>query len=103
MVPEEKFGIVILSNMNGSQLPTAVMLRALDMQLKRPARDWSAQMRSRTDSLLARARANQARTAQRVPNTKPSLALSEYAGTYADSAYGVVKVAESNGTLNFTY
>jgi CubicO group peptidase (beta-lactamase class C family) len=103
MLPEEKFGIVILSNMNGSQLPTAVMLRALDMQLKRPARDWSAQMRSRTDSLLARARANQARTAQRVPNTKPSLALSEYAGTYTDSAYGVVKVAESNGTLNFTY
>jgi CubicO group peptidase (beta-lactamase class C family) len=103
MMPEEKFGMVILSNMNGSQMPTTIMLRALDMQLKRPARDWSAQMRARTDSLMARARAAQSRTAQRVPNTKPSLALAEYAGTYADSAYGVVKVAESNGTLTFTY
>jgi CubicO group peptidase (beta-lactamase class C family) len=103
MMPEEKFGMVILSNMNGSQMPTTIMLRALDMQLKRPARDWSAQMRARTDSLMARARAAQSRTAQRVPNTKPSLALAEYAGTYADSAYAVVKVAESNGTLTFTY
>jgi CubicO group peptidase (beta-lactamase class C family) len=102
-VPEEKFGLVILSNMNGSQLPTAIMLRALDMQLKRPARDWSAQMKSRTDSLMARARAAQARTAQRVPNTKPSLALGEYVGTYADSAYGTVSVTESNGTLNFAF
>ena len=103
MMPEEQFGMVILSNMNGSQMPTTIMLRALDMQLKRPARDWSAQMRARTDSLMARARAAQSRTAQRVPNTKPSLALAEYAGTYADSAYGVVKVAESNGALMFTY
>src|SRR5262245_60696420 len=61
MLPEEHFGIVILSNMNGSQLPTAMMLRALDLQLKRPARDWSGQMHARTDSLLARARAAQSR------------------------------------------
>jgi CubicO group peptidase (beta-lactamase class C family) len=104
MLPEEKFGIVILSNMNGSQLPTTIMLRALDGQLKRPAKDWSALVRARTDSLMARARAAQARGgAQRVPNTKPSLALSEYAGTYADSAYGTVSVTESNGTLNFAF
>jgi len=103
MVPEEKFGIVILSNMNGSQLPTAVMLRAIDMQLERPARDWSAQMHTRFDSLLARARAAQAKATARVPNTKPSLALAEYVGTYADSAYGTVSVTESNGALNFAY
>ena len=103
MLPEEKFGMVILSNMNGSQLPTAIMLRALDMQLERPARDWSAQMKTRADSLMARARAAQTRTAARVPGTKPSLALSEYVGTYADSAYGVVSVTESNGTLSFAY
>jgi CubicO group peptidase (beta-lactamase class C family) len=103
MLPEEKFGIVILSNMNGSQMPTALMLRAIDMQLKRPARDWSAQMRARADSMLARARAAQARTAQRVPNTKPSLALSEYVGSYADSAYGTVNVTEQNGGLYFAF
>jgi len=104
MLPEEKFGIVILSNMNGSQFPTTIMLRAIDMQLKRPAKDWSTQIHARMDSLMARARAAQARGGpQRVPNTKPSLALSEYAGTYADSAYGTVNITESNGTLNFVF
>jgi hypothetical protein len=89
--------------MNGTQMPTAIMLRAMDMQLRRPARDWSAQMRARADSMLARARAAQARTAQRVPNTKPSLALSEYVGSYADSAYGTVNVTEQNGGLYFAF
>lgn len=104
MLPEEKFGIVILSNMNGSQMPTTVMLRAFDMQLKRPAKDWSAQLRTRFDSLATVARAAQARAgSQRVANTKPSLALTDYAGTYADSLYGTATVTESNGTLNFAF
>jgi len=104
MMPEEKFGIVILSNMNGSQLPTTIMLRAFDMQLKRPAKDWSAEMRTRYDSLLKQARAAQTRVAtQHVTGTKPSLALAEYAGTYADSMLGTVKVTEANGTLNFAF
>ena len=104
MMPEEKFGIVILSNMNGSQMPTTVMLRAFDMQLKRPAKDWSADMRKQYETMLKQAQAMQARNgAQRVPNTKPSLPLSAYAGTYADSLYGIVKVTESNGTLNLAF
>jgi len=103
MLPEEKFGVVILSNMNGSTLPGALLLRMVDMQLKRPARDWSAQMRARQDSALGQARVAQRNAPQRVPNTKPSLALTEYAGTYADSAYGTVKVTESNGTLSLDY
>ena len=104
MVPEEKFGIVILSNMNGSQMPTTVMLRAFDLQLKRPAKDWSAEMRKQYDAMVKQAQAMQARNGtQRVPNTKPSLPLSAYVGTYADSLYGIVKVTESNGTLNLAF
>jgi CubicO group peptidase (beta-lactamase class C family) len=104
MLPEEKFGIVILSNMNGSQMPGTVMLRALDMQLERPAKDWSARMRMSYDSALTRARAAQKATeAAHVLGTKPTLPLSAYAGTYADSAYGTVKITDDNGTLNFAF
>ena len=104
MLPEEKFGIVVLTNMNGSQMPTTIMLRAFDMQLKRPAKDWSAEMRKQYDAMLKQALAMQARNGpQRVPNTKPSLPLTDYVGTYADSLYGVVKVTESNGTLNLAF
>jgi len=103
MLPEDKFGIVILSNMNGSTLPTALMLKTLDLQLKRPAKDWSGELHARQDSMMARARAMQGRTEQRVANTKPSLPLSGYVGTYADSAYGVLDVTEANGTLNLAF
>jgi len=104
MLPEEKFGMVILSNMNGSTLPTALMLKTIDLQLERPARDWSAQLHARYDSLVTMARAAQKRMeGQRVMGTKPSLPLSAYAGTYADSMYGTVKVTEDNGTLNFVF
>ncbi len=103
MLPEDKFGIVILSNMNGSTLPTALMLKTLDLQLKRPAKDWSGELHARQDSMMARARAAQGRTEQRVANTKPSLPLSGYVGTYADSAYGVLDVTEANGTLNLAF
>ena len=104
MLPEEHFGMAILTNMNGSNLPTALMLRLFDAQLKRPAKDWSAQMRSRIDSMRTVALAAQQRQGDpRVPNTKPSLPLSGYTGTYADSAYGTLKVTEANGTLNVDY
>jgi hypothetical protein len=104
MLPEEHFGIVILSNMNGSQLPTVVMLRALDMQLKRPSKDWSGQLRTRFDSNMTQAIAAQKRAeSQHVLNTKPTLPISAYAGTYADTMYGTVKVTETNGTLDFAY
>src|SRR6185295_16735608 len=61
MLPEEKFGIVILSNMNGSQMPTTVMLRAFDMQLKRPAKDWSGDIHTQYEGMLKQAKAMQAR------------------------------------------
>ena len=61
-------------------------------------------MRSRIDSMRTVALAAQQRQGDpRVPNTKPSLPLSGYTGTYADSAYGSLQVTESNGTLNLTY
>jgi len=100
MLPEERLGLVILTNMNGTGLPTAIMNKVFDLQLKAPPRDWSGDMRTRLERQLARARDAQKRAeSQRVPNTKPSLPLAAYAGTYADSLYGQVDVREQNGKL----
>jgi CubicO group peptidase (beta-lactamase class C family) len=105
MMPEERFGVVILTNMNGTGLPTALLRRAFDLHLKaQPPRDWSADLHARVVAQRTRAReAQQRAVAQRTPNTKPSLALSAYAGTYADSLYGEVKITEANGTLTLTF
>ena len=106
MLPEEKFGIVILSNMNGSNLPTALMLRAL-----RPAAQAAGEGLERADALADRLDADAWRwrrssgraSRSTCSNTKPSLALSAYAGTYADSAYGIAEGHRGNGTLNLAF
>ena len=104
MLPEEKFGIVLLANMNGTGLPNALMLKLFDLHLKAPPRDWSGDMRKRLEAQMVRAREAQKRAeAQRVPNTKPSLPLASYAGTYVDSLYGEVVVREENGQLQLTF
>lgn len=100
MMPEEQFGIVILTNMNGTGMPTALMNRVFDLQLGVTPEDWSAKAYARTEAARTRALAAQKRAeAARVPNTKPSLPLEKYAGTYADSLLGEVVVRDSSGTL----
>ena len=100
MLPEENFGIVILTNMNGSGMPTPLMNRAFDLHLGVTPEDWSGKSFARSEAARTRARDAQKKAdAARVPNTKPSLPLEKYAGTYADSLLGEVVVRDSSGTL----
>lgn len=101
MLPEEKFGYVMLTNMNGTGMPAALMHKVFDLQLKAPARDWSGDAYKRQQQAQARAAAAQARAGapQKVAGGKPSLALSEYVGTYADSLHGDIVVTEQAGAL----
>jgi CubicO group peptidase (beta-lactamase class C family) len=100
MMPEERFGIVVLTNMNSSALPYVLMNRTFDMHLKAPSRDWSGEMRKTFETLLAQGREAQKRLeAQRVSGTRPSLPLAQYAGTYVDTIYGEARVSERNGQL----
>jgi CubicO group peptidase (beta-lactamase class C family) len=104
MMPEEQFGIVLLTNMNGTGLPNALMSRLFDLHLKAPPRDWSGDAVRRLEAARKRARDAQARAeSQRVANTRPSLPLASYAGTYTDSLYGDLVVTERDGKLHLTF
>jgi hypothetical protein len=100
MIPEDNFGMVILSNMNGSVLPSVLMYKTFDLQLKAPPKDWSADRFRAYEGLIKQGKEIQKGIeAQRVAGTKPSLPLAQYAGAYADSMYGDARVREQNGTL----
>ena len=104
LLPEEKMGAVILTNMNGSLLPTVMAHRIFDDQLKLAPTDYSGDMRIKADSLEKRAQgAADSVAAARVPNTHPTLALEKYAGTYSDSLYGDMTVRVDNGKLLLAY
>jgi hypothetical protein len=94
MLPERKFGVVVLSNMHGSPVPGILMRYLFDRQLGAPARDLSAEALAR--SAIQRRRADsteRAQAAQRVVGAMPPLPLPAYAGTYVDSLYGEATVA----------
>jgi CubicO group peptidase (beta-lactamase class C family) len=103
IVPDERLGIVVLTNaMTG--IGDALVMRVIDAYLppstSLPARDWSVEG-------LERARAQQRTRAARVanvrqvhvPGTRPSLPIQQYAGRYTGRFYGDAVVTLEHGTL----
>jgi CubicO group peptidase (beta-lactamase class C family) len=104
LMPEERTGLVILTNLNGNDLTYALMYRVFDAYLKRPAKDWSAILLKADRELRAQGKEElKKREAARVAGTSPSLALDRYVGTYHDSANGdaIVRKEQAGLVLQF--
>jgi CubicO group peptidase (beta-lactamase class C family) len=100
MLPDHKFGVVVLSNVYGGQLPDMLMRYIFDRQLGAPVRDFSAEALARREVQRRRADSvERAQNAQRVGGAQPPLALTAYAGSYADSLYGEAVVSLTDGKL----
>jgi hypothetical protein len=93
MIPEEKLGVVVLTNLQGTILPMALTYKVFDFYLNAPQRDWSADMLKVTTNLEEQTKtAEKKAEAERVQGTSPSLALEKYAGTFQGDMYGEIKV-----------
>jgi CubicO group peptidase (beta-lactamase class C family)/D-alanyl-D-alanine dipeptidase len=93
LVPEDSLAIVVLANLDGTNLPTALLYRALDAYMGAPARDWSKLLLdARRKSEAERDSSRRAFEAARVANTRPSLPLESYVGVYSDSMYEDIEV-----------
>src|ERR1044071_2851438 len=94
MIPEEKLGLVILTNMNGTPLPDALAARVFDLYLGVEPKDYSADLLKTYSGMLAQAQQAQKKQEEsRIKGTSPSVALEKYAGSYNDEMYGDAKVA----------
>jgi CubicO group peptidase (beta-lactamase class C family) len=99
LIPDRRVGVAVLTNLDHSELRHALMYTVFDRYIGREAdgaaRDWSAEMRAmyRTIADSARARRRE-REARRVEGTRPSLPIARYAGTYADSLFGLAVVGQ---------
>lgn len=104
MLPEEKLGVVILTNRHGSVLPHVLMYRVFDAYLGVAKRDWSAEMFKKFKALEDQAKAAEKKVeAERVKGTSPSLALEKYAGTYQNEMYGEAKFVFKDGKLTSAF
>lgn len=98
MLPEQKFGVVVLSNMAGAQLPGILQRYIFDRQLNAPMRDLSGEAYRRVLAQRQRVDSAAANT-QRKAAVQPPLPLTAFTGTYVDSLYGEARVTLQNGKL----
>ncbi len=105
LMPEENAGIVVLTNLNGNQIPGALMHRVFDAYLGRSPVDWSE--RAREASVVSEKEAEEAErkemAARRVTGTKPTLPLDRYVGRYRHPAWGDAVVRLEGGVLRVRY
>ena len=100
MMPEEKLGVVILTNRHGSVLPHMLMYRVFDAYLGVAKRDWAAEAFPKFKAVEDQAKAAEKKMEdERVKGTSPSLALEKYAGVYQNQMYGDAKFAFKDGKL----
>ena len=104
LMPEEKLGIAVLTNLNGTTLPTVLANMIFDWYTKSPQKDWSSELYKSINGLLdAQKAAEKKKEEARVTGTTPSLPLEKYAGTYKDDMYGEAKVTLKDGKLVASY
>jgi hypothetical protein len=90
LIPDENFGVYVFANMDHTEIRHALMYKAMDLFVFNDDNtNWSKEL---YQLYAARFAANKKREAQRdsarVSNTKPSLELKDYAGSYHNELYG---------------
>ncbi|HWB26748.1 MAG TPA: serine hydrolase [Chitinophagaceae bacterium] len=98
--PSDSIGIIVLSNQNGSTVPSAVRNLIADRMLGLKYYDWETYLKSRADSAKAAAKkAEAAQVSSRKLNTVPSHPLKDYEGIYTNKGYGAINVSLERDSL----
>ncbi len=99
LIPDRDVGFSIVINSEDGELTYGVMYELLDHYLGEPKGDWPAAWKNYKAQRVAEA--NEALKVQtgKPAGVGPSLALSGYAGNYADPWYGPIVITERKGKL----
>jgi hypothetical protein len=102
-LPSEKLAVYIFGNLDHAEVRHALMFKAFDHFALGGTRDWSAEVQ---DLYKKQTEAGELQVkkfeSERVANTKPTLDLATYAGTYTDPLYGELTVTVQNNSLVVT-
>jgi hypothetical protein len=105
VLPEEKLGVVILSNMEATPLPQILMYKVFDAYLSGATRvDLNAEhIKLAKEGEQQQAAQRKQLGAKRAVDTKPSLPLERYSGMYTNDLYGEATVSFDNGKLQIRF
>ncbi len=102
--PHDGLGLVVLSNMQGTQLPEMLSRHAADRVLGLSPIDWSGEaLKKKKAAKEANKSAKAKKTSVCRAGTAPAHRLEEYAGRYEHPGYGIIQVEIQDGKLHFAY
>jgi CubicO group peptidase (beta-lactamase class C family) len=100
MIPAKKIGVFAVCNLRPCPFPEAVTKSTLDHLLGLPVEDWVASTQMQFALLEAtNIKRMEKREKDRKKDTKPSLALKEYAGKFDEPAYGQAELSVEDDKL----
>ena len=104
LMPKEKLGVVVLSNLGQNNMPEALRFAIVDAVLRIGKTDWNAQFLEHSRKQEAETEKRRRERESKVhKGTKPSLDLTAYAGKYEEPAYGAARVAVEDSGLVFEW
>jgi CubicO group peptidase (beta-lactamase class C family) len=104
LVPEENLGVVILTNAEETGAFDSILYYVLDHYLQVQPTDWIGAFKSLKDQEEKDAAETMKKAeGARAVNSKLSLPLEKYAGTYNDAWYGPITIRLENGGLVISF
>jgi hypothetical protein len=104
LAPDENLGVVILTNAEEDGAFDAILYHVLDYYFRLPPTDWIASYKAVKDAEdKDAAEVMKKAEGSRAANSKPSLPLDKYAGTYNDDWYGPITIRMENGGLVISF
>jgi CubicO group peptidase (beta-lactamase class C family) len=103
LLTEEKIGIIVLTNLTSNAVPDIVTMNAIDRLLGMEEVTWNDRLTTFYKEVEAAAEKGKEKMASdRVPDTHPSHALTDYVGEYEHPGYGIITVDLENEMLQST-
>jgi len=99
LLPDDDIGMVILTNKNGSKLPSVLALHATDWLLGKPEIDWTKRLYMAVDSKTDKLKEERAP----IKNADPTHPIPDYVGEYEHPAYGIIAVRQQSGSLKMKF
>jgi hypothetical protein len=98
--PSDSIGIIVLSNQNGSVVPSIVRNLISDRLLHLSYKDWNTYLKGISDKAKAEAKREQAtRQSNRITNAPATHNLNDYTGTYTNPGYGSFDITWKQDSL----
>ncbi|MEM6805282.1 MAG: serine hydrolase, partial [Bacteroidota bacterium] len=101
LIPEKNIGMVILTNMNGTALPSLVARYSCDLFVEAGETDWLDFVYK--DKKKEEEKEKEEDSEQKITGTKPSHKLSDYLGEYKEEGYGSLMISLETGKLAAKY